>query len=93
MVTAYIQPEDIKILYPDRPVTDAVQHNVVAGRIVESSLRPGMRQLRVCLANGHEIEVRHPAYTYRPLSLRPGEEVRLSLRKEALVVISHGGEV
>jgi molybdate transport system ATP-binding protein len=91
-VTAYIQPEDIKILYPDRPVMDAVQHNVVAGRIVESSPRPGMRQLRVCLANGHEIEVRHPAYTYRPLSLQPGEEVRLSLRKEALVVISHGGE-
>ncbi len=87
-VTAYIQPEDVKILYPDRPVMDAVQHNVVAGRIVESSMRPGMRSLRIRLANGHEIEVRHPAYTYRPLNLQVGQDLQLSLRKEALVVIS-----
>lgn len=75
------------VLYPDRPVMDAVQFNVVSGRIVENSLQPGLRRLRVRLPNGGEIEVRYPAYTYRPLNLAIGQEVRLSLRKEALVVL------
>ena len=86
-VTAYIQPEDVKILYPDRPVLDAVRHNLVTGLITESSMRPGMRLLRIRLPNGHEIEVRYPMYTYAPLSLHVGNEVRLSLRREALVVV------
>lgn len=86
-VTAYIRPEDVKILYPDRPLMEAVRHNQVMGRITESSLYPSARHLLVSLPNNHEIEVRHPTYTYAPLNLEPGQPVQLALRKEALVLL------
>jgi molybdate transport system ATP-binding protein len=86
-VTAYIRPEDVEILYPDRPVMNAVRHNRVAGRITASALHPGARHLWIALPNGHEIEVQHPTYTYAPLNLEPGQPVRLALRKEALVLL------
>ena len=80
-VTAYIRPEDVKVLYPDRPLSDAVRHNLVTGRISDSYLRPGARHLKVLLPNEHEIEVAHPPYTYAPLTLEVGEEVQLALRR------------
>jgi hypothetical protein len=49
---------------------------------------PGGRVLHLALPNLHEIEVRHAATTYAPLGLQVGDEVRLSLRRDALVVIS-----
>jgi len=88
IVTAYIRPEDVKILYPDRPLADAVRDNLVTGRIVTSRPHPGGRVLHLALPNLHEIEVRHAATTYAPLGLQVGDEVRLSLRRDALVVIS-----
>ncbi len=87
MATAYIRPEDVKIIYPDRPLTEAVQRNQTTGRIIENSFRPGARHLLVALPNGHEIEVRHPPSTYAPLNLQVGQEVRLALRREALVLL------
>jgi|CXWK01.1.fsa_nt_gi molybdate transport system ATP-binding protein len=85
---AYIRPEDVKILYPNRPLPDAMVHNQAAGRIVAGKLDPGGYVLHVALSNQHIIEVRHGAYTYLPLGLQVGDEVLLSLRREALVVIS-----
>jgi molybdate transport system ATP-binding protein len=86
-VTAYIRPEDVKILYPDRPLTDAVHFNQVTGTIVEAQLLPGARRLRVALDNGHEIDVSYAAYAYAPLSLQVGEPARLALRRDALVLL------
>ena len=86
-VTAYVRPEDVKVLYPDRPLVDAVRFNLASGRIVGSNLHPGGRILQVMLSNQHLIEVRHGSYTYVPLDLQVGDEVQLSLRREALVVI------
>jgi molybdate transport system ATP-binding protein len=87
-VTAYVRPEDVKVLYPDRPVMSAVHHNQIAGKIIESRLSSNFRTLRVRLeANGHEIEVCFPASAYTSLRLLPGEDIRLSLRKEALVIL------
>lgn len=87
VVAAYVRPEDVKILYPDRPLAAAVRFNLVTGRIVAIQPHPGGRAVHVQLPNGRSIEVRHGAYTYTPLGLRVGAEVRLSLRREALVVI------
>ena len=87
VVTAYIRPEDIKILYPDRPVTSAVRHNQVTGRIVEHRFHASFHLLSVALPNGHEVEVQFPVYAYTPLRLEPGEQVTLALRKEGLVVL------
>ena len=87
IVTGYIRSEDIRILYPDRPLMHSVQHNHVMGKIV--SKRPGRssQTLRVILTNGHEVEMAFPAHTYTSLSLLPGEEINLSLRKEGVVVL------
>jgi molybdate transport system ATP-binding protein len=86
-VTAYIRPEDVKILYPDRPLTDAVQQNQATGTIIESRLLPGARQLRIMLSNGHEIDLTHARYAYAPLALGIGQPVRLALRMDALVLL------
>lgn len=86
-VTAYIRPEDIKVIYPDRPLMAAVSHNQVSGVIADSHTNASYRALRVFLPNGHQVEVRFPIYAYTPLHLLAGEEVRLSLRKEGLVIL------
>jgi molybdate transport system ATP-binding protein len=86
-VTAYIRPEDIKILYPDRPAASAVRHNQIPGRIVSRQPTASFQTLQVFLPNGRQVEVRYPDYTYTPLSLGPGDEVQLSLRKEALALL------
>jgi len=88
IVTAYIRPEEVKVLYPDRPLTSAVSHNQILGRIVDGRLNVGFRTLRVSMIpHGHEVEVRFPVYAYTPLSLQPGAEVRLSLRREGVVIL------
>lgn len=86
VLTAYVRPEDVKILYPDRPLVDAIRYNQVEGRIVASRLVPGGRVLYVRLSNGHEIAVQHGPYTYIRLNLRVGDVVQLSLRRDALIV-------
>lgn len=86
-VTAYIRPENIKILYPDRPLASTVRHNQVPGRIVSRQAAASSQTLQVGLSNGRQVEVRYPDHTYTTLSLNPGDEVRLSLRKEALVLL------
>ncbi len=86
MVTAYVRPEDVKVLYPDRPLVDAIRYNQASGQIVASRLMPGGRALRVRLCNGHEIEAHHGPYTYMRLNLQVGDTVQLSLRREALVI-------
>jgi molybdate transport system ATP-binding protein len=85
ILTSYIGPEEIRLLYADRPLTGAVAHNQVVGRIVENRPSTSSRVLRVALENGHDLEVRFPRHAYAGLSLSEGEKVSLSLRREALV--------
>ncbi len=86
-VTACIRPEDIRVLYPDRPVSHVVQQNYLDGTIVER--RPGrhMHRLRVALSDRHVVEIDHPTRTYTNLPLPPGAAVKLALRKESIIVI------
>lgn len=65
----------------------AVQHNQVSGVVLDQQASTGWRRWRVLLANGCEIEVRAPAHAYASLALAAGQSVRLSLRKEAVVVV------
>lgn len=87
IVTAYIRPEDVKIIYPDRPLMSAVRHNQVIGKIVERRSQADLQTLCVSMPNGHELEVSFPVHAYTPLRLTPGEDVRLSLRREGLVIL------
>jgi molybdate transport system ATP-binding protein len=86
-VTAYIRPDDIKLVYPDRPLSDAVAHNVFDARIVSHHESAATRVLGVTLPNAREVEVRFPALSYRPISLEPGAMVRVALRREGLTLL------
>jgi molybdate transport system ATP-binding protein len=86
-VTAYIRPDDVKVVYPDRPLSPAVAHNLFDGRIRESRESAGSRILLVGMANGREIEVRFPLLSYSPLRLEAGEPVRIALRREGVIVL------
>ena len=91
-VTVYIRPEDIKVIYPDRPMMDAVSHNQVQGRIQARYRHADLQTLRVCLPNDHEVEVCFPGYAYARLSLDQGDDLCLSLRRDSLVVLQPPGE-
>ncbi|MBI3947160.1 MAG: ABC transporter ATP-binding protein [Armatimonadetes bacterium] len=90
-VTFCIRPEEVKVLYPDRPLSPAVQDNVLSGRIARNDLRGGTRLLLVQVggagAGAPALEVRFPARAYRTLALAPGDPVRFSIRREGIHVI------
>ena len=90
-VAVYIRPEDIKLIYPDRPVGRAVAHNQVTGRIRAHLRQAGHQTLRVSLENDSEVEVRFPGYAYIRLSLDEGAPVRLALRQDSLVILQPPG--
>ncbi len=89
-VLAYIRPEEVKLLYPDRPISRSVARNHLTGRIERVTQSTAFRELRVTLANGREVEVRFPLLSYGTMSLEPGTTVQLALRKEGLVVLPAG---
>jgi molybdate transport system ATP-binding protein len=89
-LTVYIRPEDVKVVYPDRPLSPAVAHNAFDGRITSSRESAGSRVLRVALHNGREIEVRFPRLSYTPLSLERGQVVKVALRRQGLIVLGGG---
>jgi hypothetical protein len=60
--------------------------NQVAGYVVDIRPQAGLHLMCVSISNGKEVEVHFPAGAYGSLGLRRGAPVRLSLRKEALVI-------
>ncbi len=86
-VLAYIRPEEVKLLYPDRPISRSVARNHLEGRIERVTQSTAFRELRVALGNGREVEVRFPLLSYGTMNLEPGAAVQLALRKEGLVVL------
>ncbi len=86
-VTAYIYPQSVKIIYPDRPLTQAVKHNQVVGEIVSWQPNTDSHTIRVRLANGNEIESKFHSYSYVPMSFAPSQSVQLSLRREGLIIL------
>jgi molybdate transport system ATP-binding protein len=87
-VTAYIRPEAVKIVYPDRPLADSLAHNLVEGTVTDSLPGPSFQTAQVLLENGLDIEVRFPTHAYATIRLDRGARVRLALRRDALIVLS-----
>ncbi len=87
-VMAYIRPEDIRLIYPDRPLNRVVGDNHLDGVVAERRLGRHVHHLRVALPDGRQIEAVYPASSYATMNLTPGERVRLALRKESIVVIA-----
>jgi hypothetical protein len=91
-VTAYIRVEDIKILYPDRPLTPAVSANVLDATVARVRPDASMRIAEVELSNGRRLEVRFPDLSYTSLNLSAGARVRVTL-KDGLVILDEGRAV
>jgi len=89
MAPGYIRPEDIKLLYADRGIGEALRRNQVDGMVVRREESGDFTTLFVALPNGHQIEVCFPSYTYSRMQLGVGSAARLSLRREGLVLL-HG---
>ena len=92
-LTVYLHPDDLKILYPGEPLSEAVSHNVVEGRILSHQRGPDFQSLRVRLTNDHVVESRFPNHAYAELSLDPGEKVQLSLRREGLRILERRSDL
>ncbi len=86
-VLAYIRPEEIKLLYTDRPLSHSVEHNQLPGRIERVARSAAFRELAVSLPNGREVEVRFPLLSYGTMNLTPSATVQLALRKDGIVVL------
>lgn len=89
-VTLYIRPEDVKVLYPDRPLAAAVRHNVIRGRVVRMVPQGATCALVIEVEVGGkrgELEARFPSRAYQELGLEAGREVTISLRREALILL------
>jgi molybdate transport system ATP-binding protein len=84
---AYIPPEEVKLLYADRPVSRSVSQNRFRGRIEHLTRSAAFRELRIVLPNGHEVAARFPLLSYAGLELAPGCDVEIALRSEAIVLL------
>jgi molybdate transport system ATP-binding protein len=86
-VTAYVRPEDVKIVYPDRPIAHAVASNVLRATVVSARNGAAHRVLQVRAENGVVLEVRFPLLSYSTLRLVPGDEVVIALRSAGIQVL------
>jgi molybdate transport system ATP-binding protein len=92
-VTFYVRPEDVKILYPDRPLSETIRHNVLNGVVVRNVPHGAMNTLffKSSDLNGqsdYDLEVRYPNRAYQSLSLIAGSQAQVALRKAAIHVLS-----
>ncbi len=89
-VAFYIRPEDVKILYPDRPLASTVQYNRFTGHVLQTvpggasvTVRLGMEGKRV------ELESRLPTRVYQSLGLEVGSTLDFSLRRDCIMLLPH----
>jgi molybdate transport system ATP-binding protein len=87
----YIAPEDVKILYPDRPALGSLAINQFDAVVIGVDDRRDMRIIRLRLGNGEEIEARGAGYFYREIDLRPGATIRVAVRLEGVRILHEEG--
>jgi molybdate transport system ATP-binding protein len=90
-VSAYVRADNVKIVYPDRPLHEPIAHNVLHARIIAVRESAGSRLLWVLLENGSELEVRTPQLSYKQLALVPCADVRIAVRREGITLLRGGG--
>ena len=87
LVPVYIAPEDVKLLYPDRPVLGGLAANQLSATVTSIENRHRMQIIRLLLDNGHELEARGASYYYQDLGLQMGAQVRITLLQEGLRIL------
>ena len=85
----YIEPGDVKILYPDRPVLPLLEINRLPATIAEITDTPRHRRIRVRVGHRGQryLEIHCPRLSYQSLQLEPGKEVMLGIRRDRLQIL------
>jgi molybdate transport system ATP-binding protein len=87
-VAFYIRPEDVKLLYPDRPLAPSVRANRLAGRVLNVAPAGEVVTVRLAVEGGDAaLESRLPLRAYRALALEVGAPVAFSLRREGIMLL------
>lgn len=94
-VAFYIRPEDVKLLYPDRPLASTVQHNRFMGRVLRAMPAGAWVTVRLGLETKHpqrggdeiRLESRLPMRAYHALGLEVGANVAFSLRRDGIMLL------
>ncbi|MEE2658699.1 MAG: ABC transporter ATP-binding protein [Candidatus Latescibacterota bacterium] len=85
--TLYIVPEEVKIIYPDVPLSDTVSHNVVDAEVNGYQRAATHHSLRAKVSNGAIVETRFAPSAYSELDLKAGAPLRLALRPAGIRVL------
>jgi molybdate transport system ATP-binding protein len=87
-VTFYIRPEDVKLLYPNRPLAPSVQHNRFVGRVLHVTPAGTSVTVRLGMEEGSvALESRLPLRAYQGLGLEVGAAVAFSLRRDGIMLL------
>jgi molybdate transport system ATP-binding protein len=92
-VTFYVRPEDVKLLYPERPLAPAVQHNRFTGRVSNVMAAGTWVTVRLGMATSSSpdakvtLESHLPMRAYRALGLEVGATVDFSLRRDGITLL------
>jgi molybdate transport system ATP-binding protein len=86
-VTAYIRPEDVKLIYADRPARPGLDRNVLGATVVTTREAAGHRILQVRADNDATLEIRFPRLSYSPMLLVPGARVDIALRPSGVIIL------
>jgi len=92
-VIFYIRPEDVKIIRPGKPLTDVIRRNRIRGTVRHIADRGIAVSMTVACPGAPEpVHLRFPPRSYEDMGLRVGQEVTLSLLRDAIVLIPGEGE-
>ena len=91
-VSFFIRPEDVKLIYTDRPLIRALQDNVIKGRIIRKTPKGHMNLLSLRVAGTDsevdlKLEIRFPHHNYRTMSLNAGSPISSAVPKEAIHIL------
>ncbi|MGH7468210.1 MAG: ABC transporter ATP-binding protein [Longimicrobiales bacterium] len=86
-VVAFLRPEDIKIVYADRPLNASLAHNAVDAQVLGVRQLAAHRLLQFMLPNRRIVEAHLPLHSYTTLDLAPGSTVRIALRRDGFVIV------
>jgi len=87
-VMFYLRPEDVKVIRSDKPLIEAIRHNLIEGTVANLVDQGTTVLITVnCHKNFEPIQLRFSARSYNDMELIPGKCITVSLRKDSIKVI------
>lgn len=90
-VTAFIAPYHLKILYPDLPVAQQLEPNVMEGTVVERLDLGSTKRIYVS-SGGFQWQLESSPLAYEPLELEEGTSVRFAVMPRNICLLGRESE-